>query len=332
MTPFYHKYAPSWMIGSRGKLYAAGKGLAVTSVCNEDEALSIEDRLATTLRIARCEGWLDALDIDSGATVGLHPEQTVVAASVFKVAVALEFYRQAASGSLVVTEAVRIADDNRTIGPTGLSNGHDPVIISLRDLASLMLSISDNAATDAIIARVGLGQINATLQALGLRRTSIVNDLRGLIASIIEDAGVPSLDALWSLPEEERDMRLGRCRALQPEQATRTTPRDMTRLLRAIWRDEAGPASACAAVRRLMGQQASHRLAVGFPDGIAVQAKSGSLMGRIRNEIGVVTYPDGRRYAIAVFTRSYRGASRQPAIDTAIGSVAALAVEQLRRA
>ncbi len=92
------------------------------------------------------------------------------------------------------------------------------------------------------------------------------------------------------------------------------------------------PAAACAEVRRLMGQQASHRLAVGFPDGIMVQAKSGSLMGRIRNEVGVVTYPDGRRYAVAVFTRSRTGAARQPAIDRAIDAAAALAVEQIRLA
>jgi len=39
---------------------------------------------------------------------------------------------------------------------------------------------------------------------------------------------------------------------------------------------------ASAEVRLLMGQQTSHRLAVGFPDGITVQAKSGSLMGRNR--------------------------------------------------
>ncbi len=106
----------------------------------------------------------------------------------------------------------------------------------------------------------------------------------------------------------------------------------MTRLLRGIWLDEAAAASACAEVRRLMGQQGSYRLAIGFPDGITVQAKSGSLLGKVRNEIGVVTYPDGRRYAVAVFTRSHTGASRQPAIDAAIGSVAALAIEQIRRA
>lgn len=286
--------------------------------------------MTETLHRAGCDGCLHALDIDSGAGVGLHIHQLAVAASVFKVAVALELYRQAVVEGLVLTEQIRLEPGNRTAGPTGLSNAQDPATLSLRDLALLMLSISDNAATDAIIARVGLERVNATIQALGLHRTVLVSDLRGLLASICEDADVPSLDALWSLTEEERNERLERCRALQPEHATRTTPYDMTCLLRSIWRDEAAPAAACAEVRRLMGQQTSYRLAVGFPGEVTIQAKSGSLMGRIRNEIGVVTYPDGRRYAVAVFTRSYKRAARQPAIDQAIGTVAALAVEQIR--
>ncbi len=298
---------------------------------NEDGPQSLEARLADMLRTVGCEGCVHALDIDSGQAAGLYPEHIVVAASVFKVGVALEVYRQAAVEGLVLTDHVLITDDNRTAGPSGLSNGHDPATLSLRDLASLMLSISDNTATDALIARVGLEQVNATMRALGLQHTVLVSDLRGLIGSIIEDAAVSSLDALWSLSEEERDRRLGQCRALQPDRATRTTPCDMTHLLRSIWRDEAAPAAACAEVRHLMGQQDSHRLAVGFPDGIRVQAKSGSLMGRIRNEIGVITYPDGRRYAVAVFTRSHRGASRQPAIDGEIGTVAALTIEQIRQ-
>jgi beta-lactamase class A len=291
---------------------------------------SIETNLTNILRAAGCDGCLYALDLDSETAVGLDPHQLVVAASVFKVAVALELYRQAAVEGLAVTAQVCITDENRTTGPTGLSNGQDAAILSLRDLASLMLSISDNTATDILIARVGLARVNATIQALGLHHTVIMNDLRGLIASITADGRVPSLDALWSLPEEKRDERLRGCRALQPEHATRTTPYDMAYLLKSIWRDEAAPAAACAEVRRLLGQQASYRLALGFPDEVTVQAKSGSLMGRIRNEIGVVTYPDGRRYAVAVFTHSYRGTSRQPAIDQAIGAAAAFAIEHIR--
>jgi beta-lactamase class A len=114
-----------------------------------------------------------------------------------------------------------------------------------------------------------------------------------------------------------------------PDRTNASTPQDMTRLLSLIWRDAAGPAAACRFVRELMGRQAcGHRLAAAFDAGVAVAAKSGSVLD-VRNEIGVASYPDGRRYAIAVFTRGGWGL-RRPDIDTVIGRAARLAVDALR--
>jgi beta-lactamase class A len=77
----------------------------------------------------------------------------------------------------------------------------------------------------------------------------------------------------------------------------------MAHLLRLIWTDEAGPPEACARVRELMGRQLSrHRLSSGFAPGVRVAAKSGGLMGVVRNEVGAVTFADGERYFVAVFT------------------------------
>jgi len=73
------------------------------------------------------------------------------------------------------------------------------------------------------------------------------------------------------------------------------------------------------------------RLALGFPRaGTQVAAKSGSLLGIIRNEAGVITYPDGRRYAVAVFTRAAVPWEREHEINAAIGAAAAHAVDFLR--
>ncbi|WP_459184983.1 hypothetical protein [Streptomyces sp.] len=49
----------------------------------------------------------------------------------------------------------------------------------------------------------------------------------------------------------------------------------------------------------------------------------------VRNEVGVIAYPDGRRYAAAVFTRSRPGSDEAP-INAAIGAAAARAVSALR--
>ncbi len=72
-----------------------------------------------------------------------------------------------------------------------------------------------------------------------------------------------------------------------------------------------------------------HRLTSGFPDAVHLAAKTGTLPG-IRNEAGVVTYPDGRRYAVAVFTRAKKYEDRQPEVDSSIGRAAFRAIESLR--
>ncbi len=100
---------------------------------------------------------------------------------------------------------------------------------------------------------------------------------------------------------------------LDPAATNRSTPRDMTRLLGAIWWDEACAPEYAASMRRLLGLQVwPHRLASGFPfDDVHVVGKTGSLP-TVRNEVGVVEYPDGGRYAVAVFTRASSPAAVLP--------------------
>jgi len=71
--------------------------------------------------------------------------------------------------------------------------------------------------------------------------------------------------------------------------------RDGAELL--IWTDRAAPPIACAQIRTAMSWQLTrHRLAAAAPSDVTVAAKSGGLMGVVRNEIGVLTYPDGAAY------------------------------------
>jgi beta-lactamase class A len=83
----------------------------------------------------------------------------------------------------------------------------------------------------------------------------------------------------------------------------------------------------------MMSRQVTRqRLAPGFPrSGVQVAAKSGSLLGIIRNEAGVITMPEGRRYAAAIFTRANRPYVNEHEINAAIGAAAARAVEYLDR-
>ena len=268
--------------------------------------------------------------LDGEQEIGLNEDAPVLLASVFKVPVALELFRQAEAGELDAAERLRIAAETRSPGLEGISGMRDEVEMSLRDLAFLMLTISDNAATDAVLARVGLDRVNETLRELGLTATELLNDCSTGIQQFAHDLGFDSWDDL--LRADLASLDFTAARMLRPERANHSTPREQTKLLQLIWRDQAGPPAACAEVRRMMASQLEReRLASGFGPDVLISAKTGRLGNAVRNEIGVVEYPQGDKYAVAVFTRFDPNAAPRGNVDQAIGAAAALAVEQLRR-
>ncbi len=294
--------------------------------------------LAEIFAAAGCTGYVHATTLDGAREVGLAPDHPVVPASVVKVLVALEAERRMADGRLAPHERVLLAESRRTTGPTGFSLFRDDVEVSVRDLPVLMLTISDNVSTDALLDRIGLDAVNAAAERLGLHDTVLASNLAELVDSLARDTGFADWAAFeaWSDAETDAaalarsDELLRGATALQPGSPTRTTARDMTRLLRVIWSGDAGPAEACARVRWLMTRQVTReRIASGFPPGVAVAAKSGALMGVVRNEVGVVTVPGGPPCAVAVFTRTETPGSDPRAVDAAIGAAAALAVGEL---
>ncbi|MEV1024763.1 serine hydrolase [Streptomyces sp. NPDC050264] len=283
------------------------------------------DRIRAAFADAGVTGRLHALDIDSGDRLGVGPDEPVCTASVHKLPLLVALHERAAAGHLDLTERIDCPPDGRTPGPTGLAAMLDAARLSVRDLAYLMMAVSDNAAADLLLARVGLDAVNRTTARLGLEATHAVHTFGAMMASIKEDAGPAGAQALTD-PHV-----IGRLRALDPARSNRSTPRDLTRLLAAVWRDEAATPEHGAAIRRLMGLQVwPHRLASGFPfDDVHVAGKTGSLP-TLRAEAGVVEYPDGGRYAVAVFTRTAQTAATLPAADAVIGTAARIAVDALR--
>jgi beta-lactamase class A len=273
-----------------------------------------------------------AIDLASTKEVGIEPDELVVTASVFKVPVLVELMRRGFLGELDLTERVVVPASRRTMGPTGLSVMLDDLEISVRDLAFFMMSVSDNTATDVLMERLGgPTPINLTMVALGLPNTVLTGDCEVLLRELLEDLGVnDGRDdediSIATMPPA----RFAHCRSLIAAKTNRTTPREMTTLLRLIWEDAIGAPGAGPECRRILGLQVwPHRLSSGFPDGVKLSAKTGTLPG-IRNEAGVIEYADGGRYAVAAFTTAESYASQQPSIDAAIGTAARLAVDHLR--
>ncbi|MFI7002777.1 serine hydrolase [Nocardia sp. NPDC050175] len=271
------------------------------------------------------QGWVHARCFDCGAEAGAGADEPVVLASVVKVPLVLEFARQVAAGQVDPADRVRAGGADR-LGGVGTAGCHDDVDLSLRDAAFFALTLSDNTAADLLFDRVGIENVRSLMRELGLAGTRIVGAPRNIVQSMAEDIGArDAAEFAVRFPALTAAEILG-TRALDPHRTTASTPREMTRLLTLIGQDRAGPAEACRWVRDLMRQQVNwHRLAGAFPPEVQVWAKTGTLPG-VRNEIGVLEYPDGSRYAVAVFTRVGTLDQRLPEVDRAIGAVAAHAI------
>ncbi|WP_406638420.1 serine hydrolase [Amycolatopsis sp. WGS_07] len=281
---------------------------------------------------AGAEGFLHAREIGvQGPEVSAGGDDPVVLASVFKIPVAVAYAREVAAGRLDDTERTKVTARYR-IGGIGTAGCADDVEMSWRDLAHFMLTMSDNAATDVFYHRLGQETVDRVLGDLGLARTRLIGCCEDLFASVVADLGGTPDSDLEALLGNATPEQLDKLSVRDPERTTSSTPREITTLLDAIWTDRAGEPEACERVRTIMAQQIwPHRLSSGFPSGVRIAAKTGTLPG-IRNEAGVVTLGDGRRFAVAVFTRAHSLEDRLPAVDASIGAAARLAIDHLQSA
>ncbi len=115
-------------------------------------------------------------DLATGDGFYLNADLVFPTASSIKLAVLLELMRQAQEGRLSLEEKHTIRRTETTVGddePILAMLGDGTVTMTLRDLATLMVVLSDNSATNILIERVGMESINSEIAHLGLRQTHL---------------------------------------------------------------------------------------------------------------------------------------------------------------
>ncbi len=305
--------------------------MSVDLIGDSTVAIDLAADVQSQWRDAGAVGALLARHLGTGEEIGFDIERVMPLASLVKVPIGLVACDLVAAGRLRADQPVRLAEGDRTPGPTGVSAFRHAATIALGDLLYLMLAVSDNAAADAVIDLIGLEPIRRQLAGWRCDGLILRHRMRALYDSVAmlanDDVGF-ALELAIRGSSGTGDHPLP---VLDVAEANAGTARGLVDLLERIWLDRISTPAATAELRRMMGLQlALHRLQAELAvDGTRVGSKTATFLN-LRHEIGVVETDTGDLIAIAAMTVSHVRAFRQPEIDYLVGSAARRCVDLLR--
>ena len=242
--------------------------------------------------------------LESGEEILLNAHDSFPMASVLKIPVLVEAFRQSEAGKFTLEDRWSLTAAEKNIGSGILTYMQDGLQPTVRDLLTLMIIISDNTATDMVMNRLGVAEIQQTMRNLGLNDIHMVMTIRGLFENMLGEEADPArlfvdLDQPKATPPTRPDTTVYD----GGPQNNSSTPYDMTRLLAMIYRGEVISRSACdGMVHILLQQQINSRLPLFLPSGIPFAHKTGTLAG-IRNNAGILYCNAQNHVALTVFTR-----------------------------
>ena len=235
-------------------------------------------------------------DINSSLTHGYCADERFPTASVCKVCVMVELFRQVVEGARTLDDRHRLVGSISRHGSGTLKWAVDSPELSLRDYCRLMMSISDNVATDALIGLLGLEAINATMQTLGYP-----NLHTGATLTRFHYAMAGMVDAPGSSENDRRMMEYIQTHGIDRECASfaddpannLATPGEMGHLLVRLCRGEIIDVDASAGMVEMLGLAASRQMIPRYLDpSVDIAHKFGS-SSRIKADVGIVYLPSG---------------------------------------
>lgn len=154
---------------------------------------------------------LYAEQLNTGKTVAVDADRPVQTASTIKLAMLWEATRQVALGQAKWDEKLTLKP-GEGVGGSGVLHFFDtPLTVTLKDVATMMVIVSDNTGTNMMIDRFGTQAVDDDMAAIGLKNT-------WLYKKVMKPATGP-------MPADQKKFGLGK-----------TTPREIATLIGKIGR------------------------------------------------------------------------------------------------
>lgn len=196
-------------------------------------------------------------DLTTGQSFGVKESEQFLAASVIKIPVLAEAFRQENQGMISFEEMVVINNQDKLPSCGSLTYMHDGLEVSVMDLCVLMIIQSDNTATNLMIKKLGIDNINGFIKKLGLKKTHLN---RLLFDSVEQKKGKENY----------------------------ITPHDMGSILEMMWKGELVSSEASKEMLEILKrQQINHKIPYFVPNNIKIAHKTGE-DSRITNDMALV--------------------------------------------
>jgi len=214
------------------------------------------------------------VDLTTGQKYFLHADEVLPTASSIKIAILAELYRQAQQGKIKLDDLYTLQSSDLVSG-SGIAGALTPGMtrLTIRDVAALMISVSDNSATNIIIDRVGMENVNALLDSLGLTHTRLRRKMMDVKAAAEGRENI-------------------------------ATPREMVQLLENLYRGRVLNKQMTDDFFALLSVHKESYIPRELPEDLRIANKPGELEG-VRNDSGIV-FTGNRPFAISVMTTYLR--------------------------
>ena len=294
-------------------------------------------QIEKTVAPARGEVGVAIKHLETGQEIVVRADEPYPMASTVKLPILVEMYAQERAGKLRFDEMHQLKPSDQHVGSGDISVMFDlpGVTMNLTNLANMMMMVSDNSATDVLLARVGGAvPVNARMCTLGLNgirvdRTiqELVLDFGGHDTERLKHMLLPELRPLMRRPPADEATRLARHTHNAADLRDQATPRDMTRLLDLLWQGKVVDADASKAMLELMKRcrTGAARIKGLLPSDTVVAHKTGSLGGTV-DDLGIIYLPQSAGH-VAISVLSKRTLADSSDVERVIAEIARYAYD-----
>lgn len=227
--------------------------------------------------------------LETSEEIAINAGKQMDTMSVIKIPLMVEAFRQIEDGRFALEDKITLKESDKRPG-TGVIRSLDPgAVLTIKDLLTLMIVVSDNTATDLLYAKVGGTEpVNALMQSYGLKNTRAGGTAEVWFKAL---AAAPSRDQFHA--EGKTPFGL-------------SSPRDIGTLLEMLERGQAVSKKASEQMLKMMRAQVYSSRLPKYVTGFQVPHKTGDFLPYVANDVGVFESAN-RNVVVSIFTAHHFG-------------------------